>query len=446
MNLKGLSFDNIPPLQVPLRYFQTAPLLGMLAALVLLGYPEALSSRWQPALLAFTHLLTLGFGATLMIGALFQVMPVVTGQILPQSRWFAALVRWTLVCGTLLLAGGFLSGIALLHLFASLLLLASLITFLGAFGWALIQVRPAGDSAFCLRLAALSLLVTGLIGALQLSYHYWPEGGLYHPARTNLHAAWGGFGWSLGLIIAVAIQVIPMFHVTPSFPRWVARILAPLLFSLLILLSLGVGPLLHTTAIIGIALAAAVFAVIALKVLDRRKRKLVDWTVQFWRLGLAHLLVTAAVIPLYLFTESASLTGALELFIGLGFGLGFIVSIMVGMLQKIVPFLVYMHLQRNCVSNPAAMMSLPTMKTIISSDQSRKQFYLHSLALALLYVAIVFPVLRPVAALVLLADFGWLAFTLRHAAGCYQSALKVIDTTAPVAPTAPTAPTAQSAP
>ena len=430
MNLKGLSFENMPPLEVPLRYFQTAPFFGMLAALLLLYYPESLDSRWQSSLLAFTHLLTLGFAATLMLGALFQVMPVVTGQTLPNARWLAPLVRWTLVCGTLLLAAGFLSGTGLFYLLASLLLGCSLLTFLAAFGCALIKVDPVGDSAYCLRLAALSLLVTGLLGAAQLSYHYWPEGGLYHPARTNLHAAWGGFGWALGLIIAVSIQVIPMFHVAPSFPRWVPRLLAPLLFAWLILLSLPVGQMLQTAAICAIAISAAVFAITALKVINGRKRKLVDWTVRFWQLGLAHLLVIAPLLLLSPFAAGVPFGGSLPLLIGLGFGLGFVVSVMLGMLQKIVPFLIYLHLQRATLGNPIAMTTLPNMKSIISSDLSRKQFHLHTLALALLYFAIAIPWLRPVAAVVLLADFAWLGYSLMRATGCYLEALKNINATA----------------
>ncbi len=430
MNTQGLSFESIPPLNVPLRFFQTAPFFGMLAALLLLWQPEALDSRWQPSLLAFTHLLTLGFGAILMMGALFQVMPVVTGQTLPKSSWVAPLVRLALVCGTLMLAAGFLSAIPLLYLLATLTLACGLMIFLGSFGWALLKAQPVGDSAYCLRLAALSLLITAVIGTLQLSYQYWPEGGLYHPARTNIHAAWGGFGWSLGLIIAVAIQVIPMFHVTPSFPRWVPRRLAPTLFALLILLSLPVGQSLQTAALIGIAITAAVFAITALNVLKKRKRKLVDWTVRFWKLGLTHLLVAAGLLLLYPFVDGVHFSGPLALLIGLGFGLGFVVSVMVGMLQKIVPFLVYLHLQRASLSNPSAMMNLPNMKAIISSDVSRKQFYLHALALALIYFCIALPSLRPAAALVLLVDFAWLGYSLLRAARCYVDALRMIDSTA----------------
>ncbi len=429
MNLKGLSFENIPALKVPLRYFQAAPLMGMLAALLLVWHPQALDNRWHPSLLAFTHLLTLGFGATLMLGALFQVMPVVTGQTLAHARWVAPIVRWSLLCGALILASGFLSGIALLHLTATLLLAFSLTVFLATFGWALIKVRPVGDSAYCLRLAALALLTTACIGVLQLSYQYWPEGAFYHPARTNIHAAWGGFGWSLGLIIAVAIQVIPMFHVTPSFPGWVPRRLAPLLFALLVLLTLPIGQSLQMAAVFAITICSATFAVCALRVVNRRKRKVIDWTVRFWRLGLIHLLVTSALIPICLLTQSSQLSAVLTLLIGLGFGLGFVMSVMVGMLQKIVPFLIYLHLQRASLSNPLAMMSLPNMKTIIPSDTSRKQFYLHLFALALIYLSVAVPLLRSFAALVLLADFSWLAYSLLRASRCYDVTLKLIEST-----------------
>jgi hypothetical protein len=202
-----------------------------------------------------------------------------------------------------------------------------------------------------------------------------------------------------------------------------------MLFGLLMLLSVNLGEAWHTAVAIGLALSAAVFAIIALSVLYRRKRKLVDWTVRFWRLGLAHLLVIAVLIPIYLLSESAPLMGVLGILIGLGFGLGFVISVMMGMLQKIVPFLVYLHLQRRCLSNPAAMPSLPNMKTIISTHQSRQQFYLHSLGLVLLYGAVVIPEMRLVAALILLTDFAWLGYCIWGAARCYTRSLSKIETT-----------------
>ena len=76
-----LSFEQAPPLNAPLRFFLTAPLFGVIAGLLLLLEGEGvLLSRWSPSALALTHLLTLGFMLQIMIGALIQVLPVVSGE------------------------------------------------------------------------------------------------------------------------------------------------------------------------------------------------------------------------------------------------------------------------------------------------------------------------------------------------------------------------------
>ena len=89
MKMTGLSFDNIPPLWIPFRFFMTAPLFGIAAGLLLALSPDSWLSRWHPALLGFTHLLTLGFMAMVMLGALFQLMPVVSSQSIPAARRIA---------------------------------------------------------------------------------------------------------------------------------------------------------------------------------------------------------------------------------------------------------------------------------------------------------------------------------------------------------------------
>jgi len=82
-----LSFDQAPPFAAPFRFFLTAPAFGMLAgALLLASGPDALASRWTPAALALTHLVTVGFMLQAMLGALLQIMPVVAGANLLRCR------------------------------------------------------------------------------------------------------------------------------------------------------------------------------------------------------------------------------------------------------------------------------------------------------------------------------------------------------------------------
>ena len=66
-----LYLEQAPPFGVPLRYFLTAPLFGVAAALLLVAAgPAALTSRWSGLTLALTHLLTLGVLAQVMVGVM----------------------------------------------------------------------------------------------------------------------------------------------------------------------------------------------------------------------------------------------------------------------------------------------------------------------------------------------------------------------------------------
>jgi len=75
-----LSFAQAPPFAAPFRFFLTAPLFAMLAGMLLLWTgPGLLASRWTPAALALTHLITVGFLLQVMLGAMIQILPVVAG-------------------------------------------------------------------------------------------------------------------------------------------------------------------------------------------------------------------------------------------------------------------------------------------------------------------------------------------------------------------------------
>jgi hypothetical protein len=105
-----LSFDKAPPFAAPARFFLTAPLFLLAAALLLVFHgPELLASRWSPGLLAATHLVTVGFMLMVMCGALIQILPVVAGANLADSLGTARWLHAGLTSGAIVLAGAFLS-------------------------------------------------------------------------------------------------------------------------------------------------------------------------------------------------------------------------------------------------------------------------------------------------------------------------------------------------
>jgi len=104
----NLSLQQNPPFSVPARFFITAPLFDIGAALIFLFYGSGmLVSRWSPGMLAATHALVLGFFATVMLGALQQILPVVVGVSICHPKRVASIVHLLWVIGITLLIGVF---------------------------------------------------------------------------------------------------------------------------------------------------------------------------------------------------------------------------------------------------------------------------------------------------------------------------------------------------
>ena len=84
MKTGGLSLDQAPAEDIPLRFFISAPIFGILAGLMVLLKGNLLfSNTWMPETVALTHLLTLGWMGSVMFGALNQMIPVLVGGIVP---------------------------------------------------------------------------------------------------------------------------------------------------------------------------------------------------------------------------------------------------------------------------------------------------------------------------------------------------------------------------
>jgi hypothetical protein len=105
---------------------------------------------------------------------------------------------------------------------------------------------------------------------------------------------------------------------------------------------------------------------------------------------------------------------------------GFACSIIMGMLQKIVPFLAFLHLQRDCAANIRAIRSLPNMHDFISPVRSRWLLRLHAVAFLAMLGAVIVDSLTRIAGLALLLDFGWLAFLMINATLLYTGTRRSI--------------------
>jgi len=421
MKTDGLQLQYMPPLRIPFRFFISAPLFGILSALLLLGSnADGWTSRWLPEVMAATHLLTLGFMATVMLGALFQVLPVLSGHSIPGQRWLAPTVHFLISGGALALGAAFRWSGYSWQLTAMIMLGSGFALFAGALGLRLMRPIGGGDSIFAIRLAALSLLIALSLGLIMLSSYMGAQIPHYLANNGTAHLRFALLGWVLLLIMGVSYQIIPMFHVTPDYPGYIKKILPASIFIALLALTLSKVAWLSLIAGSVLILATSIYILFTFYLFLQRKRKIVDYTIRFWQLGLGCLLV-AILGYLISLLGITSPDAAYELQWGILMIPGFAISIMIGVLHKIAPFLSWLHLQQACLKSPTDMMRLPTMHDLLPVRHARIQFWLHCIALMLLLGAVQLPAISPLAALSLAADFIWLEISLLKVLRIYRS-------------------------
>ncbi|MDY0012876.1 MAG: hypothetical protein RBS40_08305 [Rhodocyclaceae bacterium] len=372
--MQALSFEQAPPLHVPLRFFLTAPLFGVAAGVVLILQPDlALATRWTAATLAMVHLVAVGFLLNIMAGALFQLMPVAVGANLRGVVPVATLTHGALVVLPVALAAAFLwqwNGAVILAMGLAALLV---VVFIPVVLLSLLRTPAGGPTVKVLPWAVLGLGGTLVLGASLLAARQgWLVAGWF--SVTPVHVGWGLGVWALGLLAGVAYLVVPMFQLTPPYPP---RFAASLGWGLAVV-SLGGGVSPWREPLLGVALAilAGVFAALTLNLQRRRRRARLDMTFRMWRLAMVAMLGGAVLTIAALLVDEPrwAVTAGLVIFAGV------LLSATVGMLYKIVPFMIWLNLQQRLGRGP-------NMMQIIPEAGQLRHYRLHCLMLALLLLA-----------------------------------------------------------
>lgn len=407
MNTAQLSLRQTPSLDVPLRFFLTAPLFAILAMLLWLFKGESLLiNRWSPDVLAFTHLFTLGWMLQIMSGALLQLLPVLFGIIFIKARLWSTLIHSSLTIGTLFLVSGWIFDIKIFLQISWLFLFLGSFILISILGVALFKSPNKSPILISTRLALIAAIVTLELGLALLLLFAWKEP-IYNPVFfTKVHLGWGLMGWTLLLVVGIAYQVVPMFQITPTYPNHFSRFFSPFLFGILICWTTGL--ILHLDVILLFSesilfFLAITFAIVTLKIQNKRLRKLPDITLNFWRFGMIGLTISALFYLtgyIWEFPQRDILQGVL--FMG-----GFVLPVIQGMLYKIIPFLIWLHLT-NAQLDFTKKIKVPNVKQIITEQWQRWHFWLFLVTFILAIIAVIIPPYFSQLA----AFFGLISFSL----------------------------------
>jgi hypothetical protein len=171
------------------------------------------------------------------------------------------------------------------------------------------------------------------------------------------------------------------------------------------------------------AILYSAFGAVTWHRIRHRKRPKSEPTSFFWYTGLASLIAANIVFVLGQFLPAISAHDAYPLCLGVLFIVGFAYSVVNGMLYKIVPFLVWYHLQDELIDTG---MKAPNVRQVIPEAAAHGQFIAHAVALLCLLAAVFWPAqLARVAALGFMIPSFWLWLNLLRAARVYRTTLSL---------------------
>ncbi len=395
MNKSASSRTSLSP-SVPLVEGARLPLAFIALGLAALG----VGAGWlatQPALLlqpfmhphvvALAHLWLPGFLLSVCLGAMYQLMPVVLGIPLRGGGATAWTHLGLHAAGVILLVGGFVTArfefVALGGAFVSAGVLLFVPAVLRTFA-----ASPRRDAAaWSFPLAAGWLAATVLAGVLLALNRRWPFLPLSPLALLRAHAHLGLAGFFLTLLQGVTFQLVPMFTLGEARHPRAAQ--AALVISQIGLVVLAVGlaggnraDTLTGAATLVVALLWSGFA-FATTLYTRRRREL-EPGIRAFVFGATLLAVAAIggfallVAPDNAWTFRGTVAYAV---IAIAGGLGFTV---LGMLCKIIPFLVWMRTYGPRVGREP----VPAATSLASRLLERSWLAAHVAALPLLVTAI----------------------------------------------------------
>jgi hypothetical protein len=397
----GLSLEQAPPISVVLRFFITASAFGTMLGLYLLGDFNNI---------IVIHILALGVMASFMLGAMFQMLPVIAGVSIKMPTKKAMVAHIFLIVGMISQIISFNSQIDWIYLLSAIILGSGLLHASTLMLKEVIKIKDHSSSSRGMLFALGSFTIAILFGVyLLLTLGGYVDGTFFSEIR-EAHYSFALFGWVTLLIVSISFQVVEMFYITPKYPEIISKYLTSMIFSLLVLKTIALFSSLNSNIIdISLAILFIIYAGFTIHRLYKRKRPTSDATVWFWRLGMGLLIVSMSIVLIdNIITQSDNLK-----FISQVTFIGFALSIVFAMVYKIVPFLVWFHLSNQ------GYMEAPMMFDVIHPKKAKIHFWIHIIMLIAWILSIPFEKISIFASILLTLSFGWLLYHLIFAVKKY---------------------------
>ena len=354
--------------KVVLPFYVFAAVSFLISCSLLLLNTDIIQQHYfNPKTLAITHLMALGWGTMIILGASHQLLPVlIEGKL---DSFLLALLSFIFAAIgiPLLVTGFYLFNTGLILQTGAILVNASVICyFLNVIG-SIIESKKYNIHAFFIATASFWLFTTtffGLLLAFNFSRSWLPENSIEY---LSIHAHMGLAGWFLLLIIGVSSRLIPMFLISkyssPVTLWWIFALINFALITFIILKTSGAYPNLYYSPFLLVLIALALFGNYNFRAYKTRIRKHVDEQMKISLLSVAMLLLPLLCLlgVIYFIREDSKAN--IVLLYGFCIFFGWITALIIGMTFKTLPFIIW-----NKVYHSRGMGRTPAPKELFSEN------------------------------------------------------------------------------
>lgn len=383
--MSTLSIKKAPEAYAVIPFFVTAALFFFVFSILYsITGMQLLDHHFQPKVLALVHTLALGWVTMIILGAAYQLIPVIFEQDLYSPK-LAFLSYLLLTLGTCLLLHCFWQfGIGKVMIFAgSLIVISALLYF-----YILYQTIKNKNNAIELNIFFLFsafwfcfTTIAGLLLAINLQHSFLTKN---HLELLKLHAHAGIVGWFLLLVLGAGAKLIPMFILGKSTHTILLKI-ASLLINIGLLLYLingfrsGVTTSSITYGII-VFLGFLCWLIYIGDCFKNRARKKIDIPMRHSLISIVCLLLAFLSIPLVLSQTHGKWVTLYAVFIFLGW----LTGIILGMTYKTLPFIIWNIKYKDQNGMPKT----PLPKDLYNSKILNLQYYTYIASLTVTSAAV----------------------------------------------------------
>ena len=369
---------NAPSASLPLRFIVTGIFALAIAGGWLVAQPALVTQyHYGPDAVAFTHLVLLGFAASVVMGVLYQLTPVALEAKLHSER-LACWHWWLHVAGVAGMVWMFHRwDMKQLGHFGSVFGLG-VVLFVYNMARTLARVPRWTPVVFGIASAVGWLFVTMIVGLFLACVKCWPWLSPLAPLpQMHAHAHLGVLGIFVMLTVAVSYRIVPMFAISSmqsARRAWWSIALLNLGVAGLAVTILFQSPWKLAAALVTIA-GLALYGIELRAILRARTRVALDWGMRSFLTGLgllAPLSIAALVLcwpglPVTAHTlQCENVYAVLAIF-------GVLWFVIVGMLGKILPFFVWFHRY----SDEIGRNKVPQLADMYSAKLQAAGYWLH---------------------------------------------------------------------